>query len=163
MVELIDLVQRLAEARQALAFIEGQRKELQDEIDQLVQDNFGDRLDNLDRSYEDLVYDVERLEDEVKAEAVICYLETENKHPHSAVSVGLYTVLKYEDEAAHAYCVAHLQNALKIDRRKFEAVAKVAKLPFVEERKEPRAKIARDLSDFLPQPPGTVTVEEMPF
>jgi hypothetical protein len=53
----------------------------------------------------------------------------------------------YDDGYALAYAREHLPQALKLDRRVFEKVAKAAHPYFVNITKEPRATIARDLSE----------------
>ena len=68
---------------------------------------------------------------------------------HPAIKIKEYTVLDYDAGAAVDYCREHLPNALKLDKRPFEAVAKVAELDFVTISKEARATIATDLSKHL--------------
>ena len=68
---------------------------------------------------------------------------------HPAIKIKEYTVLDYEQDAAIDYCREHLPNALKLDKRPFEAVAKVAELDFVTISKEARATIATDLLKYL--------------
>ena len=68
---------------------------------------------------------------------------------HPAIQIKEYTVLEYDEKSALDYCRQHLPKALKLVKKPFEAVAKVAELDFVTIRKEPRATIKRDLSEYV--------------
>jgi hypothetical protein len=89
-------------------------------------------------------------ETEVRKEALAAYEETGDKKPHPAVPIKMYTVLEYEEANALDYAREHLPKALKLVKRTFEKAAKVLELDFVTVTQEPRATIARDLSEYLP-------------
>ena len=91
------------------------------------------------------------LEAEVRKRALAAYEETSNKAPHPAVKVKVYTVLDYEPADALDYAREHLPTALELIKRAFEKAAKVLELDFVDFTDEPRATIARDLSEYLPK------------
>ena len=73
-----------------------------------------------------------------------------NLRRHPAVTIKQYETIEYEDADAHKYCRKHFPSVLKLNRRAFEKIAKVADLDFVTFGSEPRATIKRDLSAWLP-------------
>lgn len=87
--------------------------------------------------------------DYVRKLGVAAYGETGDKRVHPAVTVKVYTTLAYDPTDALDYARKHLPGALKLDKRAFEKVAKVAGLDFVEVDQEPRVTIARDLSQYI--------------
>ena len=87
----------------------------------------------------------------VRQEAMAVFAETGNKAPHPAIKIKVYTVLEYRDEDAIDYAREHLPEALKLDRRIFIRAAKAVAMNFVAILSEPRATIARDLSEYLPR------------
>ena len=93
--------------------------------------------------------DVADAEIEVRKQALAIYTKTGNKVPHPTVKVKIYTMLDYEPADALDYAREHLPKALKIVKREFEKAAKVLELDFVDFTEEPRATIARDLSEYL--------------
>ena len=138
-------VRTLAERRQHEALA----KEMLSEIEAEVAEKFGASLAAARRYLQDTK------SDEVDAAAKVRQLGIDqygdaDKPPHPAVGIGMYTVLKYDESDAIDHCRKHLPNALSLKKKDFEAVAKVAKLKFVSITTEPRAKIARDLSRWLP-------------
>jgi len=92
---------------------------------------------------------VAALEAELRKAASAYWLASADKHPHEAVNVRVLTVLEYGEPQALTYAREHLPQALKLDRREFEKVAKVLKLDFVATREEPQPTIATDLSRWL--------------
>ena len=89
------------------------------------------------------------LEAELRKAAAAYWLASADKHPHDAVNVRVLTVLEYGEPQALTYAREHLPQALKLDRREFEKVAKVLELDFVTVREEPQTTIATDLSRWL--------------
>lgn len=87
----------------------------------------------------------------VRERAVGIYAKTGDKAPHGAVKIKIYTVLDYGPADALDYAREHLPQALKLVKRTFEQAAKVLELDFVTITQEPRATIARDLSEYLPE------------
>lgn len=88
-------------------------------------------------------------EEVVRQTALQAYEQTGEKRPHPAVLVKARTVLAYDPGDALEYAREHLPQALKLDRRTFERVAKAAGLEFVSVGQEMRPTIARDLSEWL--------------
>ena len=90
--------------------------------------------------------------DYVRELALAAYNEAGNKNPHTAVKIKMYTVLAYDEKEALDFCRDCMPDALKLDRHAFEKVAKDSPLvDFVTITKEPRATIARDLSEYAEQ------------
>ena len=85
----------------------------------------------------------------VRELAVQQFEATHDKKVHDAVTVKVFPELEYDPLAALEYCRAHLQQALKLDTKIFEKIAKVATLDFVEIVETPKATIATDLSAYL--------------
>lgn len=90
--------------------------------------------------------------------AVDFYQETEDKHPHPAVSIRVNRELKYSEAQALDWCKTNLPAAVKLDNRSFEKYARsvadtVQPVPCVELVDVPSAAIATDLSMYiLPSP-----------
>lgn len=95
--------------------------------------------------------DVADAEIKVRKEALDIFAETGNNIPHPAVKIKRYTVLDYKEADAIEYAREHLPEALKLVRGVFKNAAKVVKMDFVAIRQEPRATIARNLSEYLPK------------
>ncbi len=92
--------------------------------------------------------DVADSEEDVRKAALEAYQADGSKKPHPAVAVKVYTVLDYDPAQALDYARQHLPQAVKLDKRMFEKVAKVADFPFVDITTEPRVTIARDLTEY---------------
>lgn len=93
---------------------------------------------------------VEATYNALRTAAVDGYKLTGEKHPHPAVKVGIYQSVDIFDSAAcleHARL--HLPQAVKLDTRAIEKVAKVMEVPGVKVAEEARATIATDLSAYL--------------
>ena len=82
---------------------------------------------------------------------------TDNKHPHPAVTVKMFIVLRYDPDKALDFARDHLPKALKLDKRTFERAAKAIEPDFVTIAKEPKATIDKDLSEW-----ATPTAEASP-
>lgn len=92
--------------------------------------------------------DAKDAEADVRKAALEAYIMTDDPRPHSAVQIKMYTVLEYNLGDAMGYAREHLPQALKLDVRTFEKAAKAIELDFVRAVKQPRATIARDLSEW---------------
>lgn len=90
----------------------------------------------------------DRAEADVRKAALEAYAEDGNKKPHESVSIRVYTVLDYEPRAALDYARQYIHQALKLNKRVFEKVAKEIDIGFVTKRTEPRVAIARNLSKY---------------
>ena len=84
----------------------------------------------------------------IREAALESYQADGNKHPHPTITVKVFTYLLYDEGVALDYCIQHLPSALKMDKTKFEKVAKVVQPDFVEIGQEPKPTIARDLSEY---------------
>ena len=93
--------------------------------------------------------DVADAEVAARKEAMKIFTETGDKAPHPAVKIKLYKMLDYKLADALDYARQHLPAALKLNKRTFEQAAKVVAMDFVAILQEPRATIARDLSEYL--------------
>lgn len=87
----------------------------------------------------------EDLAEQARVMALLRYEEGGDRHPHPAVTIKLFDVVRYDPEEARRYCVDHLPAALNLDKARFERAAKVLGLDFVTIEKEPRAQIATQL------------------
>lgn len=85
----------------------------------------------------------------VRIRALAAYGETGDKTPHPAVKIKMFTVLDYLSYDALDYAREHLPKVLKLHKQAFEKAARVLELDFVAITQEPRATIARDLSEYL--------------
>ena len=74
---------------------------------------------------------------------------TGSKQPHPAVRVVLSRVLDYDPIEALEYAQQHLPKALRLNKQAFEKAAKAIEPDFVTMGKEPRTRIAGDLSAYL--------------
>jgi len=109
----------------------------------------GQQIDRAKRLLNVAREDATDAEDRVRDVALEAYEHTQDKQPHPAVKVVMSTVLTYLNDHALVYCRTHLPQALRLDKRKFEKVAKVAELDFVDITTEPATRISRDLSQWL--------------
>ena len=146
MITLNEAVKVLAELRDLEGCTEARVREAQIALDNSFQaEHLRAGQDRL-RQVKSQIAEVAKI---VREKAVTTFRETKNKHPHPAVTVALYTVLRYPAAKALAWACEHLPAAVKLIKAKFEKVAKEAELPWVTISKEPRAKIASDLSKYL--------------
>ena len=142
---LNELVNELAEARQRGATLKAEAAWLQDQIAALVAQHYGKDQERINAEMADVERRIAEADTAVRQAALDAYTANGNKHPHPAVTVKVFEVLEYDKTEALTYCIRHLWTALKMDARKFEAVAKAAELDFVTRRQEPRATIATKL------------------
>lgn len=82
---------------------------------------------------------------------------TGNKQPHAAVKVVFSTFLDYDPSEALEYARQHLPKALRLNKQAFEKAAKAIEPNFVTMGKEPRTRIASDLSAYLGKEEGVKT------
>jgi hypothetical protein len=149
MKSLDDLVRRVAEARRIFAEYKEQRIALQADIDAEIEERYGGERRRIDALLNTAGTDVLDADEALRAAALRTYEGAQDKHPHPAVTVKLFTALEYETEEALGYCREHLPKALKLDKRAFEKVARVVEPTFVTFIVEPRAQIDRDLSGYV--------------
>ena len=143
------LIRVLAQARQSEAAHKETLQRLNDDAAEFVRILYGEDLDRVNAALSEAQALTKSAEAAVRATALNSYSENGDKHPHAAATVKIYAVLGYDPEGAFRYCVDNLTSALRIDKRKFERVAKAAELDFVDFADEPRVTIASDLSKYL--------------
>ena len=146
---LDEMVRKLAEARAELATHKTEKAKLEDRITAEIVEKYGDEGARLN----ELIAAAQQAEiaadEALRAAAVAQYEATQDKRPHPAVTVKVYTTLSYEEADALEYCQKHLPKALKLDRREFEKVARAAEPVFVTFVVEPKATVATDLSAYV--------------
>ena len=143
------LIRTLAQARQSEAAHKETLRRLNDDAAEFVKSLYGDDLDRINAALSEAQALTKSAEAAVRETALNSYSENGDKHPHAAVAIKVYARLGYDPKTAHAYCTQHLAGALKMEKRKFEKVARVAELDFVTIIDEPQATITRDLSAYL--------------
>ena len=84
-------------------------------------------------------------EDKLRELTLKAYAETGNKVPAVGVSVKIFQTLDYDVEEAKRWAMQH-QLALQLDRKAFDAIARINSLEFVTIKDKPRAQIAVKLS-----------------
>ena len=147
-------VESLAQSRRTLADEKSVWDTLQDEI----RERFGSRLDLLGSQLKDAKERVSKDEKVVRTLALSLF-DGEDKHPHPAVTIKVFTAVDYEQSTAIALARDILPSVLRIDKRAFEkAVKELAALDIegvsdkvnavVTIRDDPRATIARDLGGY---------------
>lgn len=139
------LIKHLAQARK----IQQEYKAELDELNAEIVERYGKRSKRIMSLLATAKADVKDAERDVREAAVAAHHHDGSKKPHEAVQVKMYTTLAYEPDDAIEYCIKALPNALKLDKRAFEKVAKVARPNFCDIRQEPRTTIARDLEKYL--------------
>jgi hypothetical protein len=140
-----DLIENLARAR---AIEKEYRQEIAELEQEIAETKSGKRLAYVKSDLLRVAKaDVEDATAAVRRAGVEAFEETGKTRPHPAVTIKQFTVLDYDEDEALLYARYNLPQALKLDRRVFERVAKAAQPYFVAISKEPRATIARDLSD----------------
>ena len=75
-------------------------------------------------------------------EAIAEYNRSGEKKPHPAVEIKIMTEILYDDEEALKYARLHIPNAVKLDAKKFEAVAVASELSFVRTEEYPKAYVS---------------------
>ena len=104
-------------------------------------------------------------EELIRQQAVDFWQANEDKHPHPAVTVIEGEEPVYNDTLALAWCLVNLRDAVKIDKKLFEAhaaaIRKTKPIQFVEWKPTQSARIARDLSKYLDE--AQATEAEIPF
>ena len=146
MTDISELVKDLAIARNSLEFEKSILSDINEEIEQSYGEHIGVAKINIGKA-QSLVSDIDA---KLRQAAIDLYNETGEKKPHPALVVKIYTVLNYESAKALEYCRQHLPGALSFNKAKFEKVAMVAELDFVEiDDDDPRPSIASDLSQWV--------------
>lgn len=144
----------LNEAITHLAFCRGDEKAIAELIGtfekEIAASDLGQRLQVAREVLIGIKATVTQASQEVREAALTTYEETGEKSPHPAIKVKIYTVLEYSDSEALDYAHRLLPEALKLDKRTFEKVARAIEPEFVTVTQEARATIARNLSQYLP-------------
>ena len=120
-----------------------------DAVNEEIYDTYGDRLKVTQDAYVAAKQRVEMLETNARTVAVSEFQRTGSKKPHKALSVGEYEIMQYGEDDALEYCVEHeIVAAMKLNKKKFEAVAKVLRPDFVTFDTEARGRIATNLEEW---------------
>lgn len=102
---------------------------------------------------------VQEAEYALRTMAETAYKRTGEKHPAPGVGIKVSTVLAYDEVQALAW--AREQGAaLILDKKGFESIAKVMRLPFVTKSEVAQATLARDLGAALATADATASVAE---
>ena len=116
-----------------------------------IQERYGEILENakgyLDTAKADMADDESR----VRELALERYVEEgkKNKKVHPAASIRTTTTLNYNTKEAVTWCIKHRTQALDLNKREFEKVARVMESDCVKIGAEDRVAIATDLSKYL--------------
>lgn len=146
--ELEMMLSALANARK----IEAEYKDELAEIDADIQEKYGKALERVKRMLTTAKADVEDYYQRVSEIALDQYKVDKIKKPNPFVTIGEYDVLEYDADKALDWCVEkEMTGALSLRKADFKKLAKAAKPDFVTFSKEPRARIATDLSEWLPE------------
>ena len=151
---LVELVAKLAAARAAVAHDSGVLAAARASAEQEFAFKHGDLIDAVMAS-KNLIAE---LDTKVRAAAVAQFAATQNKKPVEGVTVNVGTVLRYKPEEALAWA-KETGLCLVLDGKAFEKIAKAAPIPCVTLATEVTAKIATDLSLYLP--PAALDEEDM--
>jgi hypothetical protein len=144
-VDMEDLIRELARWRTIVGKLEVQLNKARSVLDATWEAGEVRQAEEVLAASRGTVFD---LEIEVRTQALAAYKADGNKHPHGAVSIKVFTPLEYDPAMALAYCRERLPEALKLDVKLFERVAKMTRPVFVTEKEVPRADIAGDLSAY---------------
>jgi len=154
---LDQLVEQLAQARADLERAVTDDASLELKIETAIAKQFGSKIADAKLACADASMLVDDLTAQVRQAALAAFEQTGDKKPNAAVQIKEYVLITYEDAAALEFCRKVAPNALKLDRRAFEKIAKLGieaggqfAPDFVTVTKEPRASIASDLSPWLP-------------
>lgn len=144
-----ELIKHVAEQRHYLALTKNHRDKLLQELEKMpLYQSYLEAQENI-KTGKGLV---EQAETDLKEAAVKRYEADQDKHPHAAVSIGEYDVLEYAPADALKYCISHdMPTLLNLNKSAFNKAAKTGIFEFVTIEKEPRARIATDLSEYLLQ------------
>lgn len=105
--------------------------------------------------------DIKEAEAVIRGTALEHYDGTREKEPWPGVKIKLYTVVKYDPRAALAWAKENSPNLLTLNKSAFQKAVKANLTgPIGVVTKEPRAQIARDLSEYLPIVPEPIQEDE---
>ena len=92
--------------------------------------------------------EVNKLEAEIREEALDEFKATGTKKPHEKVDIAMFSIVKpYNEAAAREWCFTNFRPALVLDKKFFEGQVKDGNIPdsIAQSDVEPRAKIATKL------------------
>lgn len=129
---------------------EAKAKSLLAAVNEAIAKQYGNSLAHLSTLAKEAKEAIDRIEGDLRQDATDGWHLSGEKNPHPAISVKEFMVLEYDEGEAIDWCMSsNMKNALKLDKRKFEALAKAAEPEFVTFSVEPRAQIKTDLSEWL--------------
>jgi hypothetical protein len=132
-------VQKLHDLRQAQA-------DVKDTIEDLKLEWERSNASTLQQA-DEINKEIETLEEEIRAERVDLW-DGEDKSKILGIGIQERTQLEYDGDQALRWAIHH-ELALKLDKRKFESIAKDGDVDFVVVRHVPTATIATDLGKYL--------------
>lgn len=112
-----------------------------------------DEYQQAELAYKDAQVEIGNLELDIKNDALVQFGKDGNKHPNAAIEIEEFPVVETDrsDDFLWGYCLDHMHKALDLNKKKFDAAVIAGLIPkyiaFV--KKEPRAQIKTDLSDWL--------------
>jgi ABC-type transporter Mla subunit MlaD len=146
--DLDDLVRQLHAKRQELARA---KDDIQSTEVSIAASDLGRALEAAKERAGVAKSDLDELDAKLRQVALDVYQRTQDAKPFGdrRVQIKQYTTVDYDPDTALDYARQHLRAAVKLDKRKFDRLSKDLELDFVTIEQEPRATIARDLSQFL--------------
>lgn len=144
-----NLHHRVAELHRLRQLKERLHGEVGQAHEQILETDLGKRLAALKKEISDLADEIDRIDTETRAHALLIHATTGNTQPHPGVKIAIHKVPNYDESEALDYAREHLPQAVKLDKRKFDKFARDFDLEFVTVVEEPRARVDRDLGPAL--------------
>jgi len=138
---IAEAVERLANARQDLAKLDGQIVTAEERV---LETPAGHWLNVLKGHRAEAQQKCDATDAEVRSIAVAMYQLDGQRKPHAGVEVKLYQTLEYDKAAATEWCREHLPTAMQLDVKRFERVAVDVGAP-VKVIETPRVFISKEL------------------
>jgi len=131
---MIDLIAQVVETRDAEQLLKNELKRRQDAFDASIAE-LRQRLNDAQaaRSGSEIV---------LRETAIDRFRANGDKNVAPGVKVKIFTELNYDPQLALDYCKRVIPLALKLDAKKFEAIAKDGSVPFVNITKTPSVHLA---------------------
>lgn len=147
--ELIEKLSILHKVRADLARTKDRQKELLDKA------KADPEYVALEKATENYAKALDELDAQIREQAIADYLANQNKKPGNGIEIKIFKVATILDpEHAREWCMTNFRPALKLDETMLRKTAIEGAIPssVVSVTQEPRAQIATDLSEFVPNP-----------
>lgn len=144
-----DLIKELAQTRRLVDELKQKRDALLEKVTKSTE--YTDIENALEEAGEHMV----EIDVAIRKEALATYDLTQNKKPGHGIEIKIFSVATILDrDRAREWCMGNFTPALKLDESIFKRAAIDGTIPasLVTVSEEPRAQIASDLSEFLPDP-----------